>query len=86
MNRYSSQEFSTLMLVLEDREAYKIRTLDDVATVLLNLWPDEDGEDYVIAIKACLDAKLGEVAPELARRALIKAAEEVGVGVITIVH
>jgi len=86
MNRDSSHEFSTLMLVLENREAYKIRTLDDMATVLLSVWPDEDGEAYVIAIKACLDAKLGQVTPELARRALIRAAEEDGVSVITIVH
>ncbi|WP_261318776.1 DUF982 domain-containing protein [Rhizobium leguminosarum] len=49
-----------LMLVFEDREAYKIKTLHDMANVLLNLWPDE-GDAYVIAVKACLDAKFGDV-------------------------
>ncbi|MBB3649176.1 hypothetical protein FHX14_005410 [Rhizobium sp. BK619] len=86
MNRDNSDDFSMLMLVFEDREAYKIKTLHDMANVLLNLWPDEEGDAYVIAVKACLDAKFGDVSPEFARRALIKAAEEAGLGVITIIH
>lgn len=86
MNWHTSGDFSPLMLVLADREAYKIRTLYDAARVLLSMWPDEDGEHYVIAVKACLDAINREIEPEMARAALIKAAEEANITVITIVR
>lgn len=50
------------------------------------MWPEDDGEAYVLAVKACLDAMLGEIRPEIARLALIGAAEEAGIPVITVVH
>jgi hypothetical protein len=74
------------MLVLEGREAFRIRTLYDAGNVLISMWPDEDGEKYVIAVKACLDAITGDATIDYARRALIEAAEEAGIAVITVVR
>jgi sugar/nucleoside kinase (ribokinase family) len=79
-------DFTTLFLVLTDREAYRIRSLEDAAVALLNMWPDDDGEAYIVAVKACLDAMLGDIKPEVARLALIRAAEEAGIPVITVVN
>ncbi|TAY61548.1 DUF982 domain-containing protein [Rhizobium ruizarguesonis] len=49
-------------------------------------WPVDDGEEYLIAIRACRDAIHGEVPSEDAREALIRAADEAGISVITVVH
>jgi hypothetical protein len=67
------------------REACKIRTWEGAAIALLNMWPVDDGEAYVVAVKACLDAMLRQIKPEIARVALIRAAEEAGSPVITVV-
>ncbi|QFY64070.1 DUF982 domain-containing protein (plasmid) [Rhizobium grahamii] len=69
------------------REKYRhIGSLRDVAETLIISWPSDDGEEYMTAIKACLEAIHGRVAAHEARAALIRAAEEAGIPVITVVH
>jgi len=43
---------------------------------LISDWPSDDGEEYVMAIRACLDALNDVIPPEAAREALIRAAAE----------
>lgn len=83
MFRYKSQEFPTVLLV-SNGITIKIRTLVDAAEALLTRWPDDDGEDYVVAVKCCLDAITGVGPADVARLMLIKAAEEAGMRVIAL--
>ncbi|WP_245267788.1 DUF982 domain-containing protein [Rhizobium sp. 2MFCol3.1] len=57
----------------------------DAANALLTHWDEDDGEEYVIAVKECLDAIRGQSTAENARAALIRAVTEAGMGVITLV-
>jgi hypothetical protein len=50
--------------------------------LLLEHWPVESGEEYVTAVRICLEAMLGAVPPEAARDALIRAAREAGLSVM----
>ena len=51
------ERFPPLVLMLGGREKYRVlRTLRDAAEVLIADWPSEDGEEYVVAVKACVDA------------------------------
>ncbi|WP_018899451.1 DUF982 domain-containing protein [Rhizobium sp. 2MFCol3.1] len=86
MNWHTTKEFTPLMLVMANSDAFRIRTLYDVGRVLLEFWPDDDGEKYVVAVKTCVDAITGETTTEDARRAFIDAAGEANIPVITIVR
>ena len=85
MFRRNSRDFQTVLLVI-DGTTLKIRTLVDAAEALLSQWPDDDGEDYVVAVKKCLDAITGQASPHEARLALIRAAVEGGMRVISLAH
>ncbi len=39
-------------------------------------WPSDDGEEYVAAVKACVDAITGNISPEQFREILLRAANE----------
>ncbi|MGO7897936.1 DUF982 domain-containing protein [Rhizobium ruizarguesonis] len=87
MKWHTSGEFAPLMLVVSGPEKYKlVATLGQAAEMLMDGWPVDDGEEYLIAIRACRDAIHGEVPSEDAREALIHAADEAGISVITVVH
>ncbi|WHO76072.1 DUF982 domain-containing protein [Rhizobium sp. BT03] len=60
-------------------------TLGDAARLLMNDWPFDDGEEYVAAVKACVDAISGKIAPEQFREALLRAAEEAGIAALCLV-
>jgi hypothetical protein len=64
----------------------KIRTLLEAANALLAHWVDDDGEEYIVAVKTCLDAITGSVSAEDARAAFVRAAEEAGMRIITLVY
>jgi hypothetical protein len=86
MFRYESNDFPTLHLT-SNGMTVRIGTLVAAAEALLSRWPpDEDGEEYVVAVKTCLDAITGIVTAGEARLALIRAAEEAGMRVITLAH
>ncbi|KQV83526.1 DUF982 domain-containing protein [Rhizobium sp. Root1220] len=85
MFRYNSRDFQTVLLVFNGT-TLKIRTLVDAAEALLSQWPDEDGEEYVVAVKKCLDAIMGVAPANQARQALVAAAKEAGMRVISLAH
>ena len=81
--------FVALMLVTCDTFAWGNlghRITGDVAEALIGTWPSDDGEEYVIAVRACLEAIHGNLSPNEARNALIRAAEEAGIPVISVAH
>ncbi len=76
-----------IALVFTDRRGPRIvRTLGDAAAILLRDWPSDDGEEYVTAVKACVDAIKGEIEPDEFRKRLIRAAGEAGITALTVVH
>ncbi|WP_064706156.1 DUF982 domain-containing protein [Rhizobium bangladeshense] len=82
-----SEDFAPLMLVMSGQEQHRlVRSLSDVADALINGWPTGDGREYIAAVKTCLDAIQGNIPPDVARAALILAAEEAGIPVITVAH
>jgi hypothetical protein len=77
MNRHISHQFPALRLVMNGREKYRIvRTVIDAAETLISAWPSDDGEEYMVAVRACLDALYDIVPAQEVRAALIRAANE----------
>ena len=75
-----------LMLVMSGPEQQAGVLLGDAADALIRAWPIDDGEDDVVAVRACLDALHGKISARMLREALIRAAEEAGISVITVVY
>ena len=63
-----------------------VPTLGDVAHLLMKEWPSDDGEEYMAAVKACVDAISGRMDPEQFREALLRAACEEGIATLTVVR
>ncbi|TAV08413.1 DUF982 domain-containing protein [Rhizobium ruizarguesonis] len=63
-----------------------VRTLGDAAYILIKDWPFDDGDEYVAAVKACVDAMSGQIAPDEFRQALLRAANEAGIAALIVVH
>ncbi|MDH6650185.1 UNVERIFIED_ORG: hypothetical protein M2312_004856 [Rhizobium esperanzae] len=83
----ATSAFTPVGLTLGGQPAHRIiRTLGDAAYLLLKDWPSDDGEEYVTAVKACVDAITGQIAPEQFRDAFLRAADEAGIAALTIVH
>lgn len=83
-NRYSA--FAPIGLKFHDNQPQiVIRNLTDAARVLIQDWPTDDGEDYVVAVKACADALIGEITLEEFRCALVSAALEAGICALSLV-
>ncbi|AHG45315.1 hypothetical protein RLEG12_19705 [Rhizobium leguminosarum bv. trifolii CB782] len=59
-----------------------INSVWDAARTLLHDWPVDDGEDYLEAVKSCLDAIIGDLPPDEVRASFIRAAQEAGIAVI----
>lgn len=86
MRRYSSSTFAPVGLFLREHGVHRsVRTLGDAANILITAWPNDDGEEYVIAVKACADAIGGKIAPEQFREAFLRAAAEAGIATFAIV-
>ena len=86
MKLHTSQQFSTLRLVVRGAEKYRvIRTVKDAAVALISDWPSDDGEEYMAAVRACLDALHDVIPPEAVRDALIRAADEEHILYISVV-
>ncbi|MQB43104.1 DUF982 domain-containing protein [Rhizobium sp. ICMP 5592] len=84
MERNTLQPFpAAVTLVMSDTGGYRrVNTAQDATETLLDHWPIRDGEAYLTAIQACLDAIMERVHPQAARNAFIKAAEEAGVSLL----
>lgn len=77
MKRNILKPFSAVTLVLGGNEEYRrVNSVREAAEMLLEHWPTDDGEEYLTAIRLCLDAMIGAVPPDTAREAFIRAAEE----------
>ncbi|MBX4924939.1 DUF982 domain-containing protein [Rhizobium binae] len=61
-----------------------INSVWDAARTLLHDWPVDDGEEYFEAVKACLDAIIGDLPPDYVRAAFVRAAQEAGIAVIEV--
>lgn len=82
-----SDDFAPLVLVMSGQEKSRlVRSLGEVAKALVVAWPTDDGEEYMAAVKTCLDAIYGNIPAKAARDALIRAAEAAGIPVIAVVH
>lgn len=83
----NSAEFSPVILIFEDRsERVIVRTAKEAATVLMRDFPLDDGEEYLAAVRACLEVMAGKREPEELRQAIIRAANEAGVTAIAVLH
>ena len=83
MKRNTLRPFPAVTLVLgETGGSRRVNSVHQVAELLLEHWPVESGEEYVTAVRICLEAMLGAVPPEAARDALIRAAREAGLSVM----
>lgn len=81
------ERFPPLVLMLGGRGKYRVlRTLRDAAEVLIADWPSEDGEEYVVAVKACVDAITGQIDVGELQDAIRRAAAEAGIAILTVVH
>jgi hypothetical protein len=83
LKRNTLRPFPAVTLVLGETGGYRrVNSVHQVAELLLEHWPVESGEEYVTAVRICLEAMLGAVPPEAARDALIRAAREAGLSVM----
>ncbi|TAU80312.1 DUF982 domain-containing protein (plasmid) [Rhizobium leguminosarum] len=83
----TSSAFTPVGFALRGPASRKIVwTLGDAARLLINDWPCDDGEEYVAAVKACVDALSGKIAPEQFREALLRAADEAGIAALSLVR
>jgi len=79
--------FAPVGLLMRESGAHVVvSTLRGAAVVLLNDWPDEDGEEYVIAVQACVDAIMGTATMEDFRRAFLRAAQEARIATFSVVE
>ncbi|EJK86814.1 DUF982 domain-containing protein [Agrobacterium sp. SHOUNA12C] len=86
MKWHTSHQFPALRLVVRGREKYRvIKSVRDAAVTLISDWPSDDGEEYVVAVRTCLDALHDVVPPEAVREALIRAANEERISHISVV-
>ncbi len=80
-------EFAPVILMFKDPErVFSIRTAMGAANALIREFPCDDGEEFLLAIKLCLDVVKGTADPEQLRAAIIRAAEEAGVTAIAVLH
>ncbi|MBB4510642.1 DUF982 domain-containing protein [Rhizobium leguminosarum] len=87
MNWNTSSAFTPVGLALRGPATHKlVCTLGDAAQILIRDWPPNEGDEYVAAVKACVDAISGQIAPEQFREALLRAADEAGIVALTVVH
>lgn len=87
MKGHTSRDFPAIRLVLRGRQKYRlVRTVWDAAELLVYSWPSEDGEEYVTAVRTCLDAFHDVVPAEAVRDALIRAANEERISHISLVR
>jgi len=82
-----STEFDQVILIFEDPgRRLIVRTVQEAANALIKEWPSDDGEEFLAAVKACLDVMTGKASSEELRSAILRAASEVGVGAVASIH
>ncbi len=80
-------EFSPVILIFEDRnERVIVRTAKEAASVLMKYFPLDDGEEFLAAVRACLEVMGGKRGPEELREAILRAAHEAGITAMAVLH
>ncbi|MCV9945091.1 DUF982 domain-containing protein [Rhizobium sp. BT-175] len=83
----TSIEFAPVILRFKDPDrVFCVRTAMGAANALIKEFPSDDGEEFLLAIKLCLDVVEGNADPEQLRVAIIRAANEAGVTAIAALH
>lgn len=82
-----STEFDQVILIFEDPgRRLIVRTALEAANALIKEWPSDDGEEFLTAVKACLDVMIGKASSDELRSAILRAASEAGVGAVAVIH
>ncbi|MBX4926518.1 DUF982 domain-containing protein [Rhizobium binae] len=82
----ASRRIEPIILIFTDTGRRRIiRTAREAAEILIKEWPLDDGEEFLDAVKTCLDVIVGESEPDQLREAMIRAANEAGLSAITVV-
>ncbi|MHC2568618.1 DUF982 domain-containing protein [Rhizobium leguminosarum] len=82
-----SIEFAPVLLMFKDPDrVISVTTAMGAANALIKEFPTDDGEEFLLAIKLCLDVVQGNAEPEELRAAIIRAANEAGVTAIAVLH
>jgi Protein of unknown function (DUF982) len=80
-------EFDPVILMFHDPDRLlSIRTAVGAANALMREFPSDDGEEFLAAIKICLDVVKGNAEPGELRAAIIRAANEAGITAIAVLH
>lgn len=83
----TSASFDPIILVFKDENRRLIvRTVGEAANALMREWPSDDGEEFLSAVKACLDVMTGKAEADELRAAIIRAADEAGVTALAVLH
>lgn len=83
----TSTEFDQVILFFNDPgRRLTVRTVQEAATVLIKDWPSDDGEEFLSAVKACLDVMTGKASSGELRSAILRAANEAGVAAVAVLH
>jgi len=83
----SSTEFDQVILFFKDPgRRLTVRTAQDAANALMKNWPSDDGEEFLTAVKACLDVMTGKASSRELRSAILRAANEAGVAAVAALH
>jgi hypothetical protein len=81
------RRFPTIILVFaEGKDRKVIRTAREAAQLLLKEWPTDDGEEFFTAVRTCLEVLNGNAEPETLHEAIVQAACEAGIAVVTTDH
>ncbi|MBB3443865.1 hypothetical protein FHT93_003736 [Rhizobium sp. BK379] len=83
----TSTEFDQVILIFKDPGRQLIvRTVQEAANALLKDWPSDDGEEFLSAVKACVDVMTGKASSWELRSAILRAANEAGVAAVAVLH
>lgn len=81
------RSFPTIILAFaEGKDRKVIRTAREAAQLLLKEWPTDDGEEFLTAVRTCLEVLTGKTEPENLHEAIVRAAYEAGIAAITTDH
>ena len=83
----TSTEFDQVILIFKNPGRRRIvRTVQEAANALMKDWPADDGEEFLSAVKTCVDVMTGKANSKELRSAILRAANEAGVAAVAALH
>lgn len=80
-------EFDQVILIFKNPgRRLIVRTVREAAHALMTDWPSDDGEEFLSAVKACVDVMAGNASSAELRNAIIRAAGEARVSAVAVLH